>query len=215
VAHAVDRQALVDAFYGENATAAKDIIPTALWGHTDDEGYAYDPELSRQLLADAGFPNGFDTALWYRNTGIAQTIAEVVATYLADVGIRASVNTEDWAAYLADYMAGNFPMYMLGWNADFADPDTFIYTFYGPQAVPRFGWVRPDVVELAAAAREVPTQAEREALYAQVLAAAAEDAPMLPLTHESPFLTARTNVTGLLLNPLGGFPPLTGVSKTQ
>lgn len=213
VAHAIDRQAMVDAFYAGQATVADDIIPSVLWGHPDLETFTYDPELSRQLLAEAGFADGFDTELWYRNSGITQTLAEAIASYLAEVGIRAAVKTEDWAAYLKDYMSGNFPMYMLGWNADFADPDTFVYTFYGPQAVPRFGWDHPEVVALAERARQVPGQADRASIYAQVLTVAQEQVPMLPLAHEAKFIVVRKGVEGVILNPLGAFPRLSNVSK--
>jgi len=213
VAHSIDRQAIVDAFYAGQATAANDIIPTALWGHSDTGGYPYDPERARELLAEAGFPDGFTTDLWYRNSGLEPVIAETIASYLADVGIRVTVKTEDWAAYLQDYMAGNFPMYTLGWNADFADPDTFIYTFYGPQAVRRFGWDAPDIVALAQEARAIPGQAERAAIYAQIVDAAREAMPMLPLAHQSQFIVVRKGVEGVVLNPLGAFPRLEQVSK--
>lgn len=216
VAYAVDRVAIVDAFYAGQAVAAEDIIPDSLWGHADGVGaYPYDPAKARELLTEAGYPNGFDTELWYRNSGLEPVIAEAIASYLADVGIRAALKTEDWAAFLADYMAGNFPLYTLGWNADFADPDTFIYTFYGPQAVRRFGWNAPEVVTLTQEARQVPGQAERAALYAQVVTAAHEAMPVLPLAHQSQFFVVRKGVTGLVPNPLGAFPVLAGTSKAQ
>jgi len=215
VAYAIDRQAIVDAFYAGQATAAEDILPDSLWGHPTEGGYPYDPERSRELLTEAGFPNGFATELWYRNSGLEPIIAETIASYLADVGIRVTVKTEDWAAFLADYMAGAFPLYTLGWNADFADPDTFIYTFYGPPAVRRFGWNAPEVVALAEKAREVPDQAERAALYASAITAARDAMPMLPLAHQSQFFVVRKGVTGLVLNPLGAFPVLTEVRKAQ
>ena len=215
VAHAIDRQAIVDAFYAGQAVLARDIIPAVLWGHGDYEAYAYDPELSRDLLAQAGYPDGFSTELWFRSSGLEPVIAEVIASYLADVGIQAAVKTEDWASYLANYMAGNFPMYTLGWNADFPDPDTFVYTFYGPPAVRRFGLERPDVVALVERAREVPSQAEREALYAQALTEIHDEVPMLTLAHESKFLVVRTGVEGVVMNPLGGFPRLNNATKAS
>ncbi len=208
VAHAIDRTAIVEAFYAGQATVAGDIVPAVLWGHGDYEPYAYDPELSRSLLAEAGYPDGFSTELWFRSSGLEPVIAEVIASYLADVGISASVLTEDWASYLANYMAGNFPMYTLGWNADFADPDTFVYTFYGPPAVRRFGLDRPDIVALVEQAREVPSQEERQALYAEALTEIHAEAPMLTLAHEAKFLVVRSGVEGLLMNPLGAFPLL-------
>jgi len=59
VAHAINRQGLVDAFYGPYGEPASNFLPPLIWGHNDAiEDWAYDPDLSRQLLADAGFPDG-------------------------------------------------------------------------------------------------------------------------------------------------------------
>jgi peptide/nickel transport system substrate-binding protein len=59
VAHAINRQGLVEAFYGPYGEPASNFLPPLVWGHNDAvEDWAYDPDLSRQLLADAGFPDG-------------------------------------------------------------------------------------------------------------------------------------------------------------
>ncbi len=59
VAHAINRQGLVDAFYGPYGEPASNFLPPLVWGHNDAiEDWAYDPDLSKQLLADAGFPDG-------------------------------------------------------------------------------------------------------------------------------------------------------------
>lgn len=59
VAHAINRQALVENFYGKYGEVATNLLPPLVWGHNDAiEDWAYDPELSKQLLAEAGFPNG-------------------------------------------------------------------------------------------------------------------------------------------------------------
>lgn len=214
LSYAIDRQALVDAFDGGEVPAAKDILPPTLWGHADVEPYTYDPARAKELLAEAGYPNGFETELWYRETArIRLGLVEAMASYLADIGIRASLKTEDAAAFLQDQLSGKFPLYTAGWNADFADPDTFIYTFYGPNAVSRFGWDDPAVVALTEEARRAPTQAERAVLYAEVLAIAHEAAPTFPLAHGTPFMAVRKGVQGVIVNPLGGLPPMYGVSK--
>jgi ABC-type transport system substrate-binding protein len=58
-AHAIDRQGLVENFYGVYGEVAKNFLPPLIWGHNDAiEDWTYDPELSKQLLAEAGFPDG-------------------------------------------------------------------------------------------------------------------------------------------------------------
>jgi len=59
VVHAINREGLVEAFYGEYGEVATNFLPPLVWGHNDAiEDWTYDPELSKQLLADAGYPDG-------------------------------------------------------------------------------------------------------------------------------------------------------------
>ena len=59
IAHAINRQGLVENFYGAYGEVATNFLPPLIWGHDDTiEDWTYDPELARQLLADAGFPDG-------------------------------------------------------------------------------------------------------------------------------------------------------------
>jgi peptide/nickel transport system substrate-binding protein len=59
VAHAINRPALIENFYGEYGTVAKNLLPPLVWGNNPDvPEWEYDPELSRQLLTEAGFPDG-------------------------------------------------------------------------------------------------------------------------------------------------------------
>jgi peptide/nickel transport system substrate-binding protein len=59
VVHAINRQGMVEDFYGAYGEVAKNLLPPLVWGHNDTiEDWAYDPDLSKQLLADAGFPDG-------------------------------------------------------------------------------------------------------------------------------------------------------------
>jgi peptide/nickel transport system substrate-binding protein len=207
IAHAIDRQAIVDAFY-PTGVVAQDHMPPAFFGHGQDWPYDYDPERARELLAEAGYPDGFSTELWYMPVSrpyypAPQPIAEVYASYLADVGIDAQLMTEDWTTYLADYTTGKFPMYMLGWNADYADPDNFLNTFFGSTAPDTLGWDSPETRDLLQQARQVPDQDERADLYAQVINNVAETAASMPMAHNNTLNAFRTGVDGFVMSPLG------------
>ena len=61
IVHAINRQGLVDAFYGPYGEVATNFLPPLVWGHDDSiPGWEYDPDLAKQYLADAGFPDGLD-----------------------------------------------------------------------------------------------------------------------------------------------------------
>ena len=220
VAHAIDKEAIVEAFYAGLGSVAQDFLPPTMWGHADLEGYPYDPERARELLAEAGYPDGFSTELWYMPVSrpyypSPQSIAETFATFLGDVGIEVQLMTEDWGTYLADYLEGEFPMYMLGWNADYADPDNFLYTFFGPSAPDRLGWNDPETVDLLNQARRAPTQEERAELYAQVLTRVHEQAVSLPIAHNTALNAVRSNIEGFMPSPLGSAVSLATVTKEE
>ena len=207
VAHAIDRDAIREAFY-PTGVVAEDLIPPSFFGHGVDWPYEYDPEVSMALLAEAGYPDGFSTELWYMPVirpyyPAPQAIAEVYASYLAEVGIEAELLTEDWTTYLADYQTGKFPMYMLGWNGDYADPDNFLNTFFGSTAPDELGWDSPQVRGWLEEARQIADVDARTELYQMVNNAVAEEVPMMPMAHNNNLSAYRANIDGFVMSPLG------------
>jgi peptide/nickel transport system substrate-binding protein len=208
IAHAIDRETIVEAFFGGLGVTAEDHLPPSVFGHGDPWPYDYDPERARELLAEAGYPDGFETELWYMPVSrpyypAPQPIAEAMASYLADVGVSVELLTEDWTTYLSDYNTGAFPMYMLGWYADYPDPDNFLNTFFGGTAPAEFGWDAPQVREWLNDARQITEQDARAELYAQVQDAVAEQAISIPMGHNRTLNAVRTNVEGYVASPLG------------
>ncbi|MDZ7707539.1 MAG: ABC transporter substrate-binding protein [Trueperaceae bacterium] len=208
IAHAIDREAIVDAFYGGLAVTAEDHIPPGFFGHGMDWPYDYDPERAMELLAEAGYAGGFETELWYMPVSrpyypSPQPIAEAMASYLADVGITAELLTEDWTTYLSDYNTGAFPMYMLGWYGDIPDPDNFLNTFFGGTAPDEFGWDAPEVREALNEARQIVDLDQRAELYAQVNDAVARQAVSIPMGHNRTLNAVRAGIDGYVASPLG------------
>src|SRR5690554_1033683 len=110
-AYAIDKEAIVDAFYGDLASVANEFVPPGLFGRLGQDPYEYNPELARELLAEAGYPDGFDTEFWYMPVSrpyypAPADVAEAIASYLGDVGIRAELMTEEWGIYLDNYLLG-------------------------------------------------------------------------------------------------------------
>ena len=132
VAHAFNKQAIVESFLGENGQVAKTLVPPFMWGYNDAiEDWAYDPELSKQLLAEAGFPDGISEVTIAEDITDAdgnvlfkagdkiplrfyylpitrfyfpspKEISEAIAADFAKAGINVELTTEgDWASYLA------------------------------------------------------------------------------------------------------------------
>ncbi len=213
IAMAVDWQAIVDAFYGGLGERATEFVPPAMWGRAGDiKPFPYDPKKAKELLAEAGYPNGFETEIWYMPVSrpyfpAPQPIAETIATYLADVGIKAKLKTEDWGTYLADYDKGKFPMYMLGWSPDYPDPDNYLYTFFGPTSIKTNLGCETDycqkIAGLIQKARVSPDLAERKKLYAEAQRLVHEYVLSIPVAHNNPLHATRKNVKNYIPSPLG------------
>ena len=131
--HAINKVQIVEHLYQGLGIPAKNPIPPTLWGYNDSiEDYAYDPELAKQLLAEAGYPDGFETTLWslpvprpYIPDGMALAVA--IQSDLRNIGVEAKIVTYDWPTYLTKTANGEHDLAMLGWIADTADPDNFFY----------------------------------------------------------------------------------------
>jgi peptide/nickel transport system substrate-binding protein len=218
IAHAIDREAIVAAFFGELAAVANAHVAPGLLGYAASWPYDYDPERARALLAEAGYPGGFEIDLWYRASANAsfpdpRAIAEAWATYLADVGIRARLATEDHAAYLTRSIAGGYALYQFGWTGDYADPDAFLATFFG-DTVGRHGVRLPQLDDLLARSRQEVDSAARAAILDELRALVEAEVLSVPTTNPIPFHATSVGITGWVMSPLGYYSvPLHRVSK--
>jgi peptide/nickel transport system substrate-binding protein len=190
IAHAINRQALVDTFYTDRDVLATGFQPPAILGSNPNlPPIEYDPEQAKQLLAEAGYPDGFKTEFWYIPVirgyfPDSKAIAEAMAVDLAKVGIDVELKTEDWGAYLEDRNVGKFPMWMLGWGSDNGDPDNFIgWHFMHPLGQPKEEdcYANDELVQLLIDGAREPDVAKREQIYQQAEQIVHDDMPRLPV----------------------------------
>lgn len=107
MAHAIDRQALIDgAMFGYGTPIGTHFAPHNPAYVDLTAQSAYDPELSKKLLAEAGFPDGFETTLHLPPPSYARRGGEIVAAQLAAVGIKAQIINVEWAQWLETVFKG-------------------------------------------------------------------------------------------------------------
>lgn len=215
IAHAINKPAIVQAFWKGSAQTTPHFVPPALdWATSPKlQDYDYNPQKAKDLLKQSGFPNGFEIDLWYMPVArpyfpTPKPIAEAFAADLQAVGIRANLKTKDWAAYLADRnKAPGYPMFMLGWTGDYGDPDTFYYPHFGPGSTTDLGgWKNDRVTQLLNQARATGDRAARSKLYAEVDEITHQEAVRLSIVHSDPLLVQRKTITGWIPSPLGTEP---------
>lgn len=210
--YAVDKKSIIDAFYGGQAIAAKNPMPPSIEGYDDAiEAYPYDLDKAKQLLAQAGYPNGFSMDLWampvarpYMPEGMK--VAEVIQASFAKIGVKAKIQTVDWATYLQKAAKGDFDAYMLGWTGDNGDADNFIYTLLDKDSIGANNYSQYSNIQLhdiLIKAQTETDQAKRNDLYKQAQVIIHDDAPWVPLVHSTPLLAASKDVLNYLPHPTG------------
>jgi peptide/nickel transport system substrate-binding protein len=212
--HAINKQSLVDNFYQGLALPATNPIPPTLWGYNDAiEPYPYDPAKARQLLAQAGLPEGFETELWAMPVPRPYMpqpgkIAQAIQADLAKVGITAKIVQWEWGTYLAKVSNGEHPMALLGWTGDNGDPDNFLYVLLDKNAALKpaqnIAFYRSDALhDILVQARQLADQGERARLYKQAQEIIHQDAPWVPLVHATQTAAFRRQIQGFNLHPTG------------
>ncbi|WP_422122668.1 ABC transporter substrate-binding protein [Planococcus sp. X10-3] len=210
--HAIDRQALVDAFFEGRGEVAKNPMPPVISGYNDDiEGYEYDPERAMELLEEAGLGDGFEMELWampvprpYMPDG--QKVAEAIQSDLAEVGITAEIVSYEWATYLERAAAGEADAFLLGWTGDNGDADNFLYVLLDQDNIGSNNYTYYENQELHDILIEAQTEVDedlRNEYYMQAQEIIHEDAPWVPLAHSTPLLAGGSNVIDFKAHPTG------------
>lgn len=212
IAMALNRKTIVESFWSGLATSDSHFTPPSMQQYQDPtlDDYEYDPDTAQQMIADAGYPNGFDLELWYMPVSrpyypTPKPIAEAFAADLGAIGINVSLNTKDWAAYLDDRLKEpGYQAFMLGWTGDYGDPDNFLYYHFGPGGTKDIGnWEDPELFRLLTEARAESDESKRVELYAQAEKILFDAALRIPVVHSEPLNAQRANISGWQPSPLG------------
>lgn len=211
--HAIDKNDIIESLYRGTGIPAKNPIPPSLWSYDPStEDYPYDPNLAKQLLAEAGYPNGFKTTLWalpiprpYIPDGKA--FAEEIQSDLGDIGIETSIMNHDWQTYLEKIKNGEHEMAMFGWIAS-ADPDNFFYYLLSKYTAEKpalnISFYRSDEMQdVIDQARVSTSRSERIELYKKAQAIFHRDVPWVPLVHAQRLLVINHKVGNVELSPSG------------
>lgn len=191
---AIDRQSILDSIYSGDGKLEDGIYPSGCLGYSqDNQGWLkYDPEEAKKLLADAGYPNGFDMELSLDSgtADAAKSAVLVIAQNLQDIGINASVKTYDHASWLDLRNSGDMGCFLALWILDFNDPDNIIYTFFGTKentVVRSDNYPDADTIAKVAGARAIVNQNDRMSTYAALEKKLVQDdavwVPLFSLKH--------------------------------
>jgi peptide/nickel transport system substrate-binding protein len=202
IAHGLDRQSVVRAFYAGRAEVAHEFMPPSLFGWAKDvQRYPYNPERAKQLLRQAGLSLPVEIEFWYP-TGVTRPYMpdpkrnfEAFAASLEQSGFKVIAKSAPWRP---DYVkevnqgtAGN--LNLIGWSGDYGDPDNFLGTFF-QEYNPQFGFRNAKITNLLNRAEQETLLANRAKLYKEANREIMKFLPGVPYAHTKPAIGAEKRI---------------------
>ncbi|MGH8436717.1 MAG: ABC transporter substrate-binding protein [Pseudomonas sp.] len=207
---AVNKQGIIDAVYQSAGQLAVNGMPPTQWSYDDSiKDAGYNPEKAKELLKAAGVKDGTEITLWampvqrpYNPN--AKLMAEMLQSDWAKVGIKAKIVTYEWGEYLKRAKAGEHDAMLIGWSGDNGDPDNWLGTLYGCDAVDgnNFSkWCNADYDKLIKEAKRTTDQAKRTELYKQAQHILKDQVPITPIAHSTVYQPMRKSVQNFKISP--------------
>lgn len=191
ITHAIDKEAIVNgAFFGLGTVIGTHMSPSEAY-YIDLNPYPYDPEKAKELLAEAGYPDGFEIKFELPEPyNIERRTGEVIAQQLAEVGIRVDLSVVEWATWIERiFLGGDYDMTIIGHSEPrdinvYGNPDYY------------FHYDNPRVRELLDEIERTPDEAGQNALYQEIARIIADDAVNVWVFSPPYLVAARSDVYG-------------------
>jgi oligopeptide transport system substrate-binding protein len=200
---AVDREHMNDAVVGADSTPATGgFVPVGMPGHSAGIGLPYDPAQARDLLAQAGYPDGrgFPVTEWISVSGAEPYVEYMEAQWSQVLGVQVRWEIVEYDTLIFRLYQQPPHMFGMAWIADYPDPDNFLRA----SPIRRYtGWRDPAYDELVERASRSTEQAERMRLYAQADRILIEEAVLLPVSYRRYHLLVKPWVSRYPTSPIG------------
>lgn len=187
VAYALNRDDVVIGGAEGHAEVANCLAPTSVFGYIKDfKWYEQNLDKAKALLAEAGYPNGFDVVFSMQGASTYMKPAEVVQDQLRKIGVRVTFDKMERAAYLED-VAGkrNFVASLRMINATVRDADSVLTRRFHSSMLGGgnnySGYSNPKVDSLIEQARTLSDPDKRLELYREIYGILKEDVPLIPI----------------------------------
>jgi peptide/nickel transport system substrate-binding protein len=208
--HAVNKDAIIRDILRGTAIVSRGPMSPVYGAYYEENTarYPHDLEKARALLKEAGYASGFDITFLVPESGSGMQspveMATVIQANLAQVGVRAKIQTMEWGAYLRKYLEQP-DMAEMSWNPSIGDPDHMMYMLLSSDRFPpafNAGYYQNDRVDdLLRRGRTTIDEKARVPLYREAQKLVVEDAPWIFIDHGKQVIVHRKRVQGFKLHP--------------
>jgi len=208
--HAVNKDAIIRDILRGTAIVSRGPMSPVYGAYYEENTarYPHDLEKARALLKEAGYSSGFDITFLVPESGSGMQspveMATVIQANLAQVGVRAKIQTMEWGAYLRKYLEQP-DMAEMSWNPSIGDPDHMMYMLLSSDRFPpafNAGYYQNDRVDdLLRRGRTTIDEKARVPLYREAQKLVVEDAPWIFIDHGKQVIVHRKRVQGFKLHP--------------
>jgi glutathione transport system substrate-binding protein len=217
IAYAINKDAVAKVAFSGYAAPAEGVAPQGVEYAVKLGPWPYDVAKAKQLLAEAGYPNGFEVELWsaYNHT-TAQKVTQVLQQQLQQIGIRTKITlleagqrvekVESWQ----DPKTAPVRLYYVGWSSSTGEADWALRPLlYGESWPPRLfntAYYKNDKVDAAIKGAQLTTNsAEKAKLYKEAQEQIWADAPWAPLVTERLLSANNKKLSGVYVIPDASF----------
>ena len=210
--YAADKDTIIKVVYQGAGVPATNPLPPTIWGYNKEvKDYPYDLEKAKQLLVEAGYPDGFETQLWVqpvvRNSNPnPRRLAEILQSDWAKIGVKAELISYEWGDYIKRTKEGLLTAGIYGWSGDNGDPDNFLTPLLGCDSVGFSNyarWCNADFNNLIKKAATLSDKSQRIPLYEQAQVIAKEQAPWITVAHSVTVTPLSLRVRDYKQSPFG------------
>ncbi len=207
IAYAIDRERIIRDIQRGYAKPTDTMLAEGHWARAENlPDYPYDPNKAKQLLAKAGYPNGFSFVFKTSTDAEANSRAQVIQQMLKQVGVNMQIQSNEMSTFFADIGKGNFQMYSLSRNG-VQDPDFYYVIFFSKNTPPdgqnRGYYNNPKVDQLLMQGRSTFDRAKRKPVYGEIQKIAQGDLPYISLYLQTNVAVMRSNIDGYVQYPAG------------
>ncbi len=199
IAHAVDKQKIVDVVWPGRGVVAEGPIPPTSWAYDERfKGLGYNVTRAKQLMAEAGQAAGFDMNYLMSETEELRREVPLLIDMLKQININLKVIAVDFPTLLDRLLKANYDVLRVGWTTN-PEPDSLLYSPFHTSSIGGFNFTKfrsARVDELLDRGRTVPNQNERIRIYREAERLIVQDAPMVFVFHEKRTYAARKAVSG-------------------